>query len=257
MAQYEIFTACKLNKLTIVRELLDAGVDVNLEDFDTGATPLYVACSNGSKQTIELLLERGAFINAKTNKGDTPLHALILKRFDALALWLIKQGADTTIANIKGETPKDLAHGFVQKEIEEAIINKSKEQKEEQKRVEKVERKPQQVKEDTIKIYLANGPTGAYKTMKLTSQSLAMEVLKLMAEKINMTPYLIHLELVEARKQLVRKVGKEENVYDLRTKWPLIIGTTGNETYLSYYFFVRLRKEAPEEAQKLYQTAMS
>jgi len=241
-----------------VRELLDAGVDVNLEDFDTGATPLYVACSNGSKQTIELLLDRGAFINARTNKGDTPLHALILKTYDALALGLIKQGADTTITNRKGETPKDLAHGFVQKEIEDAIASKSSEQKQEQKREEKVEKtKPQPVKEDTLKIYLSNGPTGAYKTVKFTSQSLAMDVLKLMAEKINMTQYLIHLELVEARKQLVRKVGKEENVYDLRSKWPLIFGSTGNETYLSYYFFVRLRGEAPEEAQKLYVTAMS
>lgn len=57
-AQYEIFECAKKNDLKRVKELLDAGVDVNLKDYDTGSTPLIYACSNGSKQTMELLIER-------------------------------------------------------------------------------------------------------------------------------------------------------------------------------------------------------
>ncbi len=46
-SQYEIFECAKGNQLKRVKELLDAGVDVNLRDFDTDSTPLHYACSNG------------------------------------------------------------------------------------------------------------------------------------------------------------------------------------------------------------------
>lgn len=57
-SQYEIFESAKVNNLKRVKELLDAGVDVNLVDYDNGNTPLHYACSNGSKQTMELLMQR-------------------------------------------------------------------------------------------------------------------------------------------------------------------------------------------------------
>jgi ankyrin repeat protein len=85
--QYEIFESAKLNNLKRVKELLDAGVDVNLVDFDNGSTPLHYACSNGGKQTIEFLVDRGATVNAQNERGITPLHMLITKRYDVIALW--------------------------------------------------------------------------------------------------------------------------------------------------------------------------
>lgn len=88
-----------------------------------------------------------------------------------------------------------------------------------------------------------------------------------MADKMNMNQYLANLDLVEVRKEsrlvlyllclimVDRKVGKDENVYDLRAKWPLIFGASGNETHLHYYFYIKLRFGSPEEAEKLYKAA--
>jgi len=50
--------------------LLDAGADVNLQDFG-GKSSLMMACLNGHLLTTQLLLERGADIDLKTAHGKT------------------------------------------------------------------------------------------------------------------------------------------------------------------------------------------
>jgi ankyrin repeat protein len=81
-SQFEIFEACKNNSLKRVTELLDLGVDPNLTDFESQSTPMHYAASNGSKHVMELLMERGAQINSQNDRGLTPLHHLIAKRYD-------------------------------------------------------------------------------------------------------------------------------------------------------------------------------
>ena len=52
---------------------LDAGVDVN-EESSKGLTPLHYAASAGHNDIVELLIERGANVNATdSGKGATPL----------------------------------------------------------------------------------------------------------------------------------------------------------------------------------------
>jgi len=60
-----------------VKQHLAAGVDVNAKT-DTGWIPLHAAALNGHKETAELLIEKGADLNAKIEsagilKGYTPL----------------------------------------------------------------------------------------------------------------------------------------------------------------------------------------
>lgn len=117
-SQYELFERAKINDLKRVRELLDAGVDVNLVDYDNGNTALHYACSNGAKQTMELLIQRGANVNATNDRGLTPLHMLITKRYDALALWLVRHGADLHITDKRGYSPRDLALSWFQRELD-------------------------------------------------------------------------------------------------------------------------------------------
>jgi len=42
---------------------------------DEGATPLHFAAKEGRTETVNLLLDRGADVNAKTENGETPLIA--------------------------------------------------------------------------------------------------------------------------------------------------------------------------------------
>lgn len=57
-----------------VAELLIAkGADVNARTKD-GSTLLHTMAWNGNKEMVELLLENGADVNANHNKGHTPLH---------------------------------------------------------------------------------------------------------------------------------------------------------------------------------------
>lgn len=123
---YEIFEAAKKNQLKQVEELLDAGIDVNMKDFDNEATALHYACSNGSRQTMELLVKRGANVNATNKRGLTPLHMLVSNRYDPLALWLVGKGANIHIQDKKGRSPRDLAQDFFQKELDDASSGKFK-----------------------------------------------------------------------------------------------------------------------------------
>jgi ankyrin repeat protein len=56
-----------------VQLLLDRGADVDARDF-LGATPLGWAALRGHKNVAALLLARGALVNARALSGKTPLH---------------------------------------------------------------------------------------------------------------------------------------------------------------------------------------
>jgi ankyrin repeat protein len=59
--------------LKAVRAQLDAGVEVNVRDAD-GNTPLLLAAVYAGPECVELLLKKGADVNAVNKRGVTPLH---------------------------------------------------------------------------------------------------------------------------------------------------------------------------------------
>lgn len=66
--------ASGMGEREMVAFLLDFGVDVNAPDESSaGATALHTAALHGHYEVIDLLLQRGANISAKTTKGATPL----------------------------------------------------------------------------------------------------------------------------------------------------------------------------------------
>ncbi len=85
-----------------LRLLAEAGADVNARD-NNGNTPLHEANLTGVE---EELLKLGADVNARNNDGETPIFTTFDP--DAIALF-IKHGADLTIRNNKGQTVMEAA----------------------------------------------------------------------------------------------------------------------------------------------------
>jgi ankyrin repeat protein len=68
-----LFKAIRDGDLKAVRAQLDAGVYVNACDAD-GNTPLLLAAIYAGPECVELLLKKGADVNAANKLGATPLH---------------------------------------------------------------------------------------------------------------------------------------------------------------------------------------
>jgi len=81
-------------------------------------TPLHLASYFGHASVVELLIKRGADLNAINDKGDTPLHkAAYTSRLDIVTL-LLKANASLHILNTEGKKPVQLAN---QEEVRKLI----------------------------------------------------------------------------------------------------------------------------------------
>lgn len=114
------FYAIYLGNVDEVRKLLNAGLSVNaVEASEKDNTLLHYAVERGKREIVELLLFRGAKINAKNKQNNTPLHLAVkkaIRRRNAaiekdIISTLIAGRADTTAQNNDGKTPFDLALG--------------------------------------------------------------------------------------------------------------------------------------------------
>jgi len=86
----------------------------------SGSTPLHCAVlfKNGSKEVAELLVSKGAIVNAKDDDGYTPLHRTVSIE---MAEYLVSKGADVNAENNYGDTP---LHKAVSREIAEFLVSK-------------------------------------------------------------------------------------------------------------------------------------
>ena len=88
-----------------VKFLIDKGADVNFIDAG-GAAPLH---NFKLKEVGDLLIKNGANLNAKTNKGHTPLHTAVLLSHFEPAEFLISNGANVNAIDYNDQTPLDFA----------------------------------------------------------------------------------------------------------------------------------------------------
>jgi len=93
-----------------VKEALANGGDVNGIIEQDGWHPLHAAADRHNKEIVELLLAKGAKVNAKGGFfQETPLHVAADRYQLAIAEVLIAHGADVNAKNKDGQTPLFLA----------------------------------------------------------------------------------------------------------------------------------------------------
>src|SRR5262245_28294311 len=82
--------AAKAGDIAQIEKLLLEGAAINESSL---ATPLFFAIRGQHAQAAQLLIERGADVNAQSTWG-TPLHAAATKGMTATASLLLERGAD-------------------------------------------------------------------------------------------------------------------------------------------------------------------
>jgi len=95
----------------VVRQLIEAGADVNYRQRHDTPTPIHWAAKQGHADVVRLLIEAGADVSAEETAGEftrmTPLHWAASGHADVVRL-LIEAGADVNAMTILG-TPLHLA----------------------------------------------------------------------------------------------------------------------------------------------------
>ena len=90
-----------------------------------GVTALFMASKNGHAETVEVLLEHGAEVDAKTTgKGSlTPLFIAAQQGHAAVVSLLLGAGADREMRAENGASPLDVAQHFGHGEVAAALAS--------------------------------------------------------------------------------------------------------------------------------------
>ena len=101
--------AAEAGEVGCIYELLDRGVNVNIEDHD-GRAPLICAAESGHTGAVRALLERGANVNSIYRDGGTPLVVAIQGGASPRIIrMLLENGADPNIPNVYTSSPLHMA----------------------------------------------------------------------------------------------------------------------------------------------------
>ena len=107
MAKHHCTGRAAQNAVETAVVLLGQGANINAKDND-GKTPLHwvvLMRYDDADEMAMVLLEQGANINAKDNNGSTPLHVAVGFNANEMAMVLLEQGANVNAKDNDGWTP--------------------------------------------------------------------------------------------------------------------------------------------------------
>lgn len=127
-ASLNIFEAAAIDKRDILEDILEKEPGLVREYSPDGFTALGLACFFGSKEAVEVLLEKGADPNAvsRNRMRVTPLHSAVAHRDGARALEmtraLLAHDAQVNVAQEGGWTPLHQAAAHGQSDIVRLLL---------------------------------------------------------------------------------------------------------------------------------------
>ena len=84
--------------------LIDARADVNAKEYSIGLTALIIAALEGHHAVVQVLLTKGAEVNAKDMSGTTPLIAATKNGHAAVVQALLAKGPNVNMKDFSGKT---------------------------------------------------------------------------------------------------------------------------------------------------------
>lgn len=122
----DLYKAAKRGDLETVQRVIRSGVSPDGTNDDP---PLIIATFKGHPHIVKALIDAGANVNKKDNRGDTALILATMYNNLDIARSLIEAGADLDAKNIEGKTALEIAQKWAQKwdsskEIEKIIREK-------------------------------------------------------------------------------------------------------------------------------------
>ena len=119
-------TAVTKGNFSIVKHLLEKGVNVDTKINSNGITPLFKASENGHTEVVKLFLKKGAEIDVKVSDMEiTPLWIASENGHTEIVKLLLEKGADIDVKDKKyGATPLSVASEFDHAEIVKLLLEK-------------------------------------------------------------------------------------------------------------------------------------
>lgn len=121
-----LFRAVRANDNMMIKAFADAGVNINAKN-DKGETPLTVAMQSSETRTIKALIEY-ADINMRDGKGNSAIHLALKKNKDDIFKLLLEKNADVNVpgrdGNVEDQTVLYLAVIRNEKDLISKLLEK-------------------------------------------------------------------------------------------------------------------------------------
>lgn len=118
--EQRLWAACFSKDTRQLRELLNTGISPNF--YNSGTTPLVIACLYGTVDTVCLLVEKGADANLVDRLGNSPLGVACMNGNKEMVEFLAKRVGDINAANPKGVTPLMHAAAGGHREVVDVLL---------------------------------------------------------------------------------------------------------------------------------------
>ncbi|XP_075571304.1 ankyrin repeat domain-containing protein 27 isoform X2 [Pelecanus crispus] len=103
-------------------KLNDPSIITPFSRDDRGYTPLHIAAICGQTSLVDLLVAKGAVVNATDHHGSAPLHLACQKGYQNVTLLLLHYKASTDVQDNNGNTPLHLACAYGHEDCVKALV---------------------------------------------------------------------------------------------------------------------------------------